>query len=188
MTLLSFGLALFLGVHLIPLRPDLRSRLAAALGENRYKGIFSMASALGLVLVVVGYGRAPGGPILFRPFPAAIMVAPLAMTVSFILLAASHGKSHLRAWLRHPMLLGVGLWAFVHLLANGNARASLLFGAFLAYVAIDLISAVRRRTAPSFEPVWRHDLIALVAGIVIAGLVMAFHRPLFGVAVVPWGV
>jgi hypothetical protein len=32
------------------------------------------------------------------------------------------------------------------------------------------------------------DLIALLAGMAIAGLVMTFHRPLFGVAVVPWGV
>jgi uncharacterized membrane protein len=109
------------------------------------------------------------------------------MIASFILLAASHTKSHLRAWLRHPMLLGVGLWALVHLLANGSAKASLLFGAFLAYVVIDLISALRRNSAPSFAPVLRHDLIAVIAGTALALLVMAFHRQLFGVVAVPWG-
>jgi uncharacterized membrane protein len=187
MYLLILGLVLFLGVHLIPALPGSRASLAAALGPNRYKGVFSIVSAIGLVALAIGYARAPGGPALFQGYPAAIRIAPLAMIASFILLAASHTKSHLRAWLRHPMLLGVGLWALVHLLANGSARASLLFGAFLAYVVIDLISALRRNSAPSFAPVLRHDLIAVIAGTALALLVMAVHRQLFGVAAVPWG-
>jgi uncharacterized membrane protein len=187
MYLLSLGLVLFLGVHLIPALPGSRAKLAAALGPNRYKGVFSVVSAIGLVALAIGYARAPSGPALFQESAAAIRIVPLAMIASFILLAASHTKSHLRAWLRHPMLLGVGLWALVHLLANGSAKASLLFGAFLAYVVIDLISALRRNTAPSFAPVLRHDLIAVVAGTALALLVMAFHRQLFGVTAVPWG-
>jgi uncharacterized membrane protein len=187
MGILIFGLVLFLGIHLLPVLTGIRAALFARLGEKGYKGVFSLVSALGLVLIVIGYAHAPPEPRLFAPVPLAVMVAPLAMIVSFILLAAANMRTHIRRTLKHPMLIGVGIWAAVHLLANGEARATLLFGAFLAYVAVDLVSAVQRHATRSFVPVARQDAMALGAGIVLALVVMAFHRPLFGVAAVPWG-
>jgi uncharacterized membrane protein len=35
------------------------------------------------------------------------------------------------------MLLGVLLWSFVHLLANGDLRGTILFGAFFAYGVVE---------------------------------------------------
>lgn len=187
MGMLVLGLALFLGMHLLPAITGLRTRLLAAFGEARYKSMFSLLAVAGLLLIVLGYAGAPAEPRLFAPYPAALRLAPLAMILSFVLLVAANMRTHLRRKLRHPMLLGVGIWAAMHLLANGEARATVLFGAFLAYVAVDLVSAVRRHTAKAFEPAWRQDALAVAAGIGLALLVMAFHRPLFGVPVVPWG-
>ena len=187
MEILILGLVLFLGIHLVPVMTGMRRQLFGSLGEKRYKGLFSLVSAIGLVLIVVGYARAPAGPRLFDPYHAAVLAAPLSMMVSFVLLASANMKTHIRRTLRHPMLIGVGIWAFVHLLANGETRASILFGAFLAYVLIDLISAVQRHAVKAFTPTLRQDVITVVAGIALALLVMAFHRPLFGVAAVPWG-
>ena len=187
MEILSLGLVLFLGTHLIPTLPGVKDKLVGAYGENRYKGAFSILSALGLVLIVAGYSRAPLEPRLFDPYPGAILLAPAAMAVSFILLAAANMKTYLRRWIMHPMLLGVGIWSAIHLLANGSARASMLFGGFLAYVVIDAISAIRRNATKSFRPVALHDLIAVVSGVSLAALVMMFHRQAFGVAVVSWG-
>lgn len=187
MGILILGLLLFFGIHLVPVLPGLRARLAGALGERAYKGAFTLASALGLALVVIGYARAPSAPQMFAPIPAALAVAPLAMTLGFVLLAAANMKTHIRHALRHPMLLGVGIWAGVHLLANGEARATLLFGAFLAYVAVDLVSATRRHAVKAFVPDWRLDALAVVLGIGLALLVMRLHGPLFGVPAVPWG-
>ena len=187
MELLSLGLILFIGVHLIPTLPALKAPLVGSLGANPYKGLFSLVAAAGLVLIVIGYARAPAGPRLFTPSSTAIMIAPPAMLASFILLAAANMKTHIRAWIKHPMLLGVGIWASVHFLANGHAKAVLLFGAFLAYVVIDLISALRRKTGASFEPKTKHDVIAIISGAVLALLVMSFHRMLFGPVVVSWG-
>jgi uncharacterized membrane protein len=187
MEILVLGLVLFLGIHLLPVLTGVRRALFARLGEKAYKGLFSVVSALGLVLIVVGYARAPSEPRLFTPFPAAIMLAPLAMLISFVLLAAANMRTHIRKTLKHPMLIGIGLWAAVHLLANGEAKATLLFGAFLAYVAIDLLSAVQRHATKNFTPVARQDAMAVGAGIVLALLVMAFHRHLFGVTAVHWG-
>jgi uncharacterized membrane protein len=187
MEILILGLALFLGIHLVPVFVPLRERLFAALGEKGYKGLFSLVSAAGLVLIVVGYGRAPGQPQLFAPSPAAVHVAPLAMLVSFILLASANMRTRLRQLVRHPMLLGVIIWALVHLFANGSARATWLFGTFLAWAVIDLVSAIGRHAVKPFQPSARQGLIALLAGIALGLVVMLLHRPLFGVAVVPWG-
>ncbi|HEY0844681.1 MAG TPA: NnrU family protein [Noviherbaspirillum sp.] len=187
MEILVLGLCVFLGIHLLPVATGARRALHARLGEKAYKGMFSLVAAAGLVLIVVGYARAPSEPRLFAPFPAAILAAPMTMIVSFILLAAANMRTHIRQLVKHPMLIGVGLWALVHLLANGEARATLLFGAFLAYVAIDLVSAVGRHAVKPFTPVARQDMMAIGAGIVLALLVMAFHRFLFGVKSVPWG-
>ena len=74
----------------------------------------------------------------------------------------------------------------VHLLANGHAKATLLFGAFLAYVALDLVSAVARGAVKKFNPEGKYDMIAVVGGVALTLLVMLFHRILFGVAPVPW--
>jgi uncharacterized membrane protein len=187
MLMLVLGLILFLGIHLVPTLPGMRNNLLQNYGEKRYKGVFSLISALGLVLIVIGYARAPAEPRLFNPFPAAIAIAPIAMIVSFVLLAAANMKTHIRRALRHPMLIGIGIWATVHLLANGHAKATLLFGAFLAYAAIDIISATRRHAVKPFTPVAKQDAIAAVAGILLALLVMTFHRQLFGVRTVAWG-
>jgi uncharacterized membrane protein len=188
MVILVLGLLLFLGIHLVPVFPDVRNRLFENYGENRYKGVFSLISAVGLILIVYGYARAPAEPRLFNPVPAAIFIAPIAMIISFILLASANMKTHIRHAVMHPMLIGIGIWALVHLLANGHAKATLLFGAFLVYAVIDIISATRRHAVKSFTPVAKQDVIAIVAGILLALLVMTFHRQLFGVKTVAWGV
>jgi uncharacterized membrane protein len=187
MVILVFGLVLFLGIHLVPTLPGVRNRLLERFGEKRYKGVFSLVSALGLVLIVVGYARAPAGMRLFNPFHGAIAIAPIAMVVTFVLLAAANMKTHIRRAVMHPMLIGVGIWALVHLLANGHAKATLLFGAFLAYAVIDIISATGRHAVKPFKPVAKQDAISIVAGILLALLVMTFHRQLFGVRTVAWG-
>ena len=187
MFMLILGLVAFLGIHLVPVFAPLRSVLAMRLGETTYKGMFSAVSGIGLVLIVAGYAYAPRGAQLFEPVAAAKLLAPATMIVSFILLAAANMKSHIRRALKHPMLLGVGIWSAVHLLANGHIKASILFGAFLAFAAIDLVSATLRGASKSFQPVVKHDVIAVAGGGMVALLFMALHRMLIGVPAVAWG-
>ena len=188
MRLLLVGLVLFLGVHLVPAVPPLRAALAGRLGELRYKGMFTLVSVLGLVLIVAGYAFAGERTQVFSPLPAARAIAPYAMVVSFVLFAAANMRGHLRRIVRHPMLLGLGIWAAVHLLANGDRVGTILFGAFLAYAVVDLVSAVSRGAVKTFDPVVKHDVIAVGGGVGLALLVMTFHRVLFGVPVVSFGV
>jgi len=185
---LALGLVLFLGIHLLPVAPSLRTAVAGRLGDKPYRGAFSLVSLVGLVLIVVGYRAAGPGEQLFAPVPAAIAIAPVAVTLAFILFAAANMRTHLRRALGHPMLYGTLIWSGVHLAANGDARSTLLFGAFFAWALVDLVSSIQRHAVKAFEPVARQDVIAIIAGLAVALVVMAFHRPLFGVAVVPFGV
>ena len=187
MATLVIGLVLFLGVHLVPAMPARRNALFAQWGEKRYKGFFSLISLAGVALIIVGYMLADRGPQLFAPVPAAARIAPYAVAVAFVLFAAANMRGYLRQTLQHPMLIGLIIWSGVHLLANGDLRGTVLFGAFLAYGVVDLASAIGRHAVKSFVPTVRYDVIALVAGVTIALIVMAVHRALFGVRVVPFG-
>jgi uncharacterized membrane protein len=187
MSVLVAGLVIFLGVHLVPAVPALRSALVARWGDRAYRGIFSLVSLIGIVAIVNGYARAQPGPHLFQPSSFAIAIAPYAVTVALILFAAANMRGHTRRIVKHPMLLGLAIWAAVHLAANGDTRGTVLFASFLGYAAFDFVSVLDRHAVKSFEVSPRHDVIGVVAGVVVSLVLMAVHRPLFGVAVVPWG-
>ncbi|GAH13695.1 unnamed protein product, partial [marine sediment metagenome] len=111
-----------------------------------------MISLIGFVLIVIGYGKmqvlAGKNPQIWVP-PAwtTHIVLPL-MIVSMILLVAANVPSNIKRIVKHPMLLGIKIWAFAHLLANGDLASMVLFGSFLAYAVFDRIS-VKRRVAPA---------------------------------------
>ena len=186
MATLVAGLVVFLGIHLLPTLPSLRTAGHARLGEKRYRAMFALVSFAGLALIVVGYRAADPAPRLFAPLPVAITIAPYAMVISFVLFAAANMRTRLRRAVGHPMLLGLAIWSAVHLCANGDTRGSVLFGAFLVYAVVDLASAIHRHAVRNFTPAPYHDLIAVVSGTALALLVMAFHRMAFGFAVVPF--
>ena len=180
MSVMIVGLVLFLGVHLVPTAPALRARLVASLGERPYRGIFALISAVGLVLIVVGYRMRPEPVQLFSPVPAAHAAAPVIVTLAFVLLASANMRTHIRSTLKHPMLLGLMLWAGVHLLANGDLTGTVLFGSFFAYALAALVSAARRGAIKVFAPTWKHDVIAVASALVLAYLTMVFHPSIFG--------
>lgn len=187
MTLLFIGLIAFLGIHVLPMMTTTRAAIVARWTETTYKKVFALVSLAGLILIVVGYALADPGPRLFARSASAIRIAPYAMVIVFILLAAANMRGHTRHLLKHPMLLAIIVWSIVHLLANGDLRGTVLFGGLLAYALVDLASATGRGAVKVIVPSVRFDVIAVVAGVVVALVVMTFHRLLFGVKVVPFG-
>ena len=141
------GLLLFLGVHSTRVfADDWRTQTRARLGAGAFKGVYSLLSLAGLVLLVWGYGVARQQPVvLWNPPVAMRHVAALLTLFSFVLLAAAYVPGNqIKARLHHPMVLGVKVWALAHLLANGTLADVLLFGSFLVW-AIVLFAASRRR-------------------------------------------
>ena len=184
MTLLVVGLVLFIAVHLLPSAQRLRAPLVARLGRNPYKGVFSIVSLAGLVLVVWGFSAAPFEPV-YTPPSWGRHAAMLAVPIALVLFAAANMPTHIRAGLKHPMMLGLALWAFAHLLANGDLRSIVLFGSFAAFAVVATLGAVVRGKTLIGEkpPRWAMDAAAVVAGVVVAGLLMRFHASLSGMPV-----
>ena len=180
MTLLIAGLALFIGVHLIPVSPALRVRLIARFGDRGYRAAFAAISALGLILIIAGWHWRPDRVQLFAPSAAARSAAPLVMTVSFVLFTVANMRTHIRRIVRHPMLIGLALWSGTHLLANGDVAGTVLFGSFLAYSIVALISAIQRNAVKPFIPEAKYDAMAVVGAVVLAYITMRIHPALFG--------
>ena len=184
MTTLILGIALFIGVHLVPSAPPLRSRLRGRVGAKAYSGLFALVSLIGFVLLVVGMGRAPFVP-LWGPPAWAHRVAVLGMPVALTLFIAAFMPTNLKRFTRHPMLWGVTIWAAVHLLANGDLASLILFGSFGVFSLFDMWSANRRGAELSSRvvPYWR-DLIVVVGGGIVYVALLHGHAWLFGVPVV----
>jgi len=182
MNVLVLGLLLFFAMHLVPTVPALRAGLVARLGENGYKLAFSLASLAGLVLIVVGWQRAPYEPV-YAPPAWGRHLAMVLVPVALVLLAAANMPGHIRYRLKHPMLIGVLLWAFAHLAANGDLRSIVLFGAFAAYALVDMLSEIARgKTLVGPKPPRAAmDAAALAGGLAVAALLAYFHGALFGV-------
>lgn len=181
MTLLVCGLVLFFAVHLIPTL-GLRPAFVGRVGELPYKGLFAMLALAGLVLIVMGKSEAAFVPVWHPP---AFMghITKLLMLPAFILLLAAYIPSNIKRRIRHPMLLATKLWATGHLLINGDLASMLLFGSFLAFAVVAMISANKRGEAPELSVRPRYmDVLVVALGFVVYAAVAMHHLQLFGVA------
>jgi uncharacterized membrane protein len=184
------GLMLFLGVHTLTTRRELRARFIASMGEGGYKIFYSLASVAGLALITWGFAeyRATGWIDVWNPPKAFKHITVGLMLPAVIMVVASYLRGRIYTTLKHPMLTGVKLWAAAHLLANGDLGSIILFGSFLAWAVFDRISLKHRSDAgappiPVGGP--GNDLIAIAVGVVAyLALAFAFHPVVIGVPVV----
>lgn len=177
MSLLVVGLLVFLGVHSVrivaePWRQGMRARV----GENAWKGAYSLASAAGLALIVWGYALSRQAPVaLWQPMGWARHAASALTWLSFVLLTAAYVPGNgLKARLGHPMLIGVALWALAHLLANHTLADLLLFGGFLAWSLLCLRAAMARDAAAAARASPGRALPTLVTVLAGSGAWAAF--------------
>ncbi|MFK7995603.1 MAG: NnrU family protein [Granulosicoccus sp.] len=193
MLLLIVGLVIFLGVHsLRVLFPQWREDFILQRGGIAYKGLYTVLSLLGLALLIIGYGQTRLLPqSIWFPPAAMAHIAALLTLVAFVFLAAAYVPGNrIKAAVGHPMVLGVKVWAFAHLLANGRLGDMLLFGAFLIWAIVvyvrsrkmDRAQGIVRTSANSIA----RDSITLVVGIgAWLVFVMWAHVRLIGVS--PFG-
>ncbi len=186
MTWLALGLALFLGIHMTrAVAPRWRLAQIARLGDAGWKGLYSVISAMGFVMILWGYAMARQQPVVLWPAIKGMNhLAALLMLVAAILMAAAYvPRNHLKAKLQHPMTLSVKLWAFAHLLANNTLADVMLFGSFLVW-SILVFRAARRRPAPALKPPTAVGTAATVAVGVALWALFAFwlHAAWLGIA------
>jgi len=188
MTLLLLGLVLFLGAHSVRIAAEpLRTRLISSLSLNGYKGVYSLMSLAGFVLLIYGYAAARAAPVvLFTPPVWTKHLAALLTIPAFVLLAAAYVPgTRIKARVGHPMVLGVKTWALAHLIANGTLHDVLLFGSFLVWAVLSYIAARKRdRVAGTVYPTgpMSRDIIAVAVGLVAwAAFAFWLHGLLIGV-------
>ena len=188
MSILILGLLVFLGAHSVRIFADpWRSARIAAMGAGAWKGLYSLVSIAGFVLIVWGYGQARAVPVeLWSPPVWTRHAASLLNLVAFVLLAAAYvPRNRIRAAIGHPMVAGVKLWALAHLISNGRLADGVLFGAFLVWAVLDFRSARRRdRAAGARRPAGTlaGDVATLIVGAVATAVfALWLHAPLIGV-------
>jgi uncharacterized membrane protein len=148
MGLLIVAALLWLGVHIGLSGTGVRDRLVAAVGEQAFRGAFSLLALAALVLLIFAYRGAETMPLWVAPAWLVALV-DVAMLVAFLLLAAGlirprgtgDGPRGIFRVTRHPLMSSVGLWSGGHLLANGDTAALAFFGTFLLTVLFGLPSA-----------------------------------------------
>lgn len=189
MTLLVLGLILFLGVHSARVVAEpWRQRFIAERGEMAWKGLYSMIAIAGLVLLVIGYGQARQQPMVLWGSPTWVRhVAALLTLASFVMIAAAYvPKNHIKAALKHPMVLGVKVWALAHLIANNTLADLLLFGGFLVWAVLSFRAArARDRAAGTVYPAGiglRTAIVLLLGTGAWVAFALKLHLALIGVA------
>jgi uncharacterized membrane protein len=180
LAIMIIGLAVFLGSHtLVTLRPQ-RAALIARIGERPYKALFALVSLVGILLIGYGFGLYRAG--------GYINIWMLLVWPAIIAIVAAYIPGEIKRVLKHPMLVGVKLWAVAHLLSNGDLGSIILFGSILAWAVYDRISLKRRADAPAPAIVtgggYRNDFIVVVVGtLVYFVLGFWFHPWVIGVPV-----
>jgi uncharacterized membrane protein len=187
MMYLAPGLVLFLGVHSVSIvAPHWRDRAALRLGAMAWRGLYSLLSLAGLLLILEGFAVArASAPAWYVPTHWMHSAARVLMIPVFPLLLAAYFPGRVKAMAKHPMLVAVKLWAFAHLLANGSAADVLLFGSFLAWAVLDRISLKRRapRPVPGAQPSKWNDAIVMGVGLLLYVVFLQWaHLRLFGVS------
>lgn len=190
MAALVLGLVLFLGLHSTRILAEgWRTRTMESFGEKQYKLLYSVLSIAGFALLAWGYGLARHDPvILWNQTPVWTRhLASLLTLLAFVLLVAAYVPGNaIKAKLRHPMILGVKVWALAHLVANNTLADLVLFGSFLAWAVLDYRSARRRdRTLATVvtQGSMSRTVLTVVVGVVAwAVFAMWAHRVLIGVS------
>ncbi|MFD0916009.1 NnrU family protein [Pseudahrensia aquimaris] len=188
MALLIAGLVGFLGIHSTRITAHgFRASMVERFGPNGWRGIYSIVSILAFIALIYGYGMArENAGQLYIPESWGRTVALLVMPIAFILLAASQlPRGHIKRLVGHPMLWGVLLWSAAHLTANGDTASVILFGSFLVWAAIDLVSCYRRPVGDLPDAKIWPDLVSVVGGLVLTVLFVSFlHEWIVGVGIV----
>jgi uncharacterized membrane protein len=223
MTQLILAALFFIALHVGVSGTSARGRAIEKLGENVYRAVFSLLSLLGIVWLAhayraAGYIETWGQLAWFKPIAAFLMLVAFLLVVLGMatpnpmavggekLLMADEPARGIHRVTRHPFLWGVAVWAFVHLIANGDVASLVLFGSLFVLVFVGMISIDAKRkkacgrhwdsyaAATSIIPfqaikegrnmpvIAEFKVWQLVVALVLYLAVMHFHQAWFGVS------
>jgi uncharacterized membrane protein len=170
MALLIAATLLVIASHVVPSAPGLRGRLIQALGRPGFYTGYALSSLLTLGLLIWAYRAVGPQPWLYAPFPAARHIALAAMPIAILLVIArltTRVEPNLPRGIYRimaaPGSFGILLWALVHLLNLGEARAVVVFGGLALMTLIALVKNLLL-AAPGYRDVGWVPFAAIAAG------------------------
>lgn len=188
MSLLILGLVVFLGIHIVPAVPGLRASIVDRLSKRGYLIVFSVVSLVGLVLLVLGLGRAPFVPLYEppawgRPLAMLLMLPALYLFLSNPLGAAPSSAKALTA---NPMSWGIVVWSVAHLFANGDQAHVVFFVAMLIYSVVSMTSANRRGAQPKLavRPPFKKEVVFVAIVLLVYAGIIWLHPFFTGMPVI----
>ena len=182
MNLLILGIIIFFSIHLVPISP-LKSILINRLGENKYKGLYSLIALVGLLIIIYGFGHADFYHV-WDPLPYSREIAIALMPISMVLLVAANMQTNIKRYIKHPMLVAILVWSFVHLIGNGDLRSIILFASFGVYALIDIIFSKKVLTTNNTTNyTLAKDIIVIIIGLLIYAVIVYFHQYIAGVVI-----
>lgn len=181
------GVLLWSIVHLTKsVAPGFRKSLQGTLGAGPHKGLVALLIIVSVALMIYGWLIAEPA-FVYDPPSWGRHLNMLLMVFVILLFGASHGKSQIRQWVRHPMLTGLLVWAIGHLLANGDSRSVILFGGLGLWALISIFTISRNEGAwvklTATASVGR-EILGLVIALVIYGALFMTHRYYTGMPLV----
>lgn len=184
MNWLTLGLAVFVAVHLLSsVVPSACTSLKGAIGENAFRGAYSLLVLGGIVMIVIGW-RSSIPVVVYAPPVWGTSVAFFLMLVSVFLFGASHAKTNIKRYVRHPQLTSVLVWSIAHLLSNGDIRSLTLFGTLGLWALIE-IPLINRREGTWEKPErasMRSEVIGATISVVVYLVLIALHPYYAGVS------
>ena len=147
---IAFWWGMFAGTHMVLSSLPVRGALVSRLGEKAFLGLYSLvAFATFIPLVWVYLDNRHGGGVVWdlaavpgvRPLAMALAVLGFAVIAgayrnpspAFVGIKKAWGARGLTRITRHPLFMGIALWALSHLLLNGFVTDILFFGGMLAF-------------------------------------------------------
>jgi len=172
LSLMILGVALWWGAHLFKrVAPDARANMG-----DKARGGVALLIVASIVLMVIGFRGASVGDVWYPPVWGTHLNNLLVLIAIFMMSPAPR-KGKLLNNMRHPMLIGFGLWAFAHLLVNGDLASVLLFGGLLAWALVEIV--VINRAEPRWHPTekgtYAKDGMFLVASLILMGVIGYIH-------------
>ena len=186
MSLLVLGVLLWAGTHLFPaVAVDVRSRLIERFVSGPYRGGFALLIVISVVLIILGW-KAATPMLVYRSPSLGPPLTGMAMAVALILFFSARLNGTIKRFVRHPQLTGVTIWAFAHLVMNGDNRSVVLFGVMLVWAVVSIILINRRdgEWQKPEVPGWSREFRGLAISLVVFVAFVFLHRWIAGVPII----
>ncbi len=177
------GFVVFLLIHLVSIVPTLKESLVFKYGEKKFKASYALISALGFSLMLIArFNSGPSHKLINAFFYENIH--GFMLIANILIVSAYIPNNHFKKWIQHPMLLGIFIWSFSHVMINNHLNHTLFFGSLAIFSIIMFIGLIKRDGVVKYRTELKFDLLCFLIGAISHGIIMYSHKYIAGVKII----